>query len=132
MEEARVSFNVRFNLNGYDSQLTIRDDQDWLKCLQAGQQAIRQIAGIGAKPDRRWESVKNGGNGGRPAQPEKRVCPVCGKDDELRLISFTNDGKQISKLKCQRCNKWLPTKLQPSEEELQAQAAKDSAELWPR
>jgi hypothetical protein len=129
MEEARYSFNVRFNLNGYDSQFTMRSDETWLKCLQEGQQALRQLAGIGAKPDRRWESVKNGDNGHQPAQPVKRECPMCHKDDQIQLITFTRDGGQISKLKCIRCNKWLPGKMQPDEAEVEKLLA-SQANLW--
>jgi hypothetical protein len=135
MEEARYSFNVRFNLNGFDSQVTVRADEGWLQCLKELTEILRHLEGLGAKPDRRWEAVKNGNNGAvQPALvPVARVCPVCGKDDDLRLISFANGGKQISKLKCQRCNKWLPSKMQPGEDELKELLAKQAAadqKLW--
>lgn len=133
MEEAKNSFNIRFNLKGFDCQFTLRDDVSWLNCLKDVPRLIEHLDYLGAKPDRRWESVKGGGNGQKPEQPtepRERVCPVCGKADQLELISFYRGDKQLRKLKCQRCGKWLPGKLQPSDEELDKQAAKDASELW--
>lgn len=122
MEEAKFSFNVRFNLYGYDSQVTIRSDQEWLECVYKGQQLLKHLAGIGAKPDRRWEAIKNGGNGpeqGKLEPVEKDAngtpfCPICKNAAHVELIGFDKGGKHMERYKCQGCNRWLPRQLQPA------------------
>lgn len=140
MEEAKYSFNVKFNIEGFDCQLTVRSDTTGNECIDLGTRAITVLKVKGAIPDRRWEAVKNGNNQpkeGNSAKsdarwsppdlnaspttqdeqyvhPQPRVCPICHQDDELDLIP-TRYGRRF---KCQRCDKWLPKALQPSEQEL--------------
>jgi hypothetical protein len=107
MQEALHSFNVKFKMQGFECQLTVRDEEQGTgKIVTAGQSVVRMLAGlVGVTP--------SNGNGkpqlpGMPEQvPLKLVCPVCGKDDELEAIILKN-GKRV--FKCQRCQKWLPDK----------------------
>lgn len=111
MEEAKFSINIKYRQQGYECQLTMRADTGTAsEQLILSQQALNWLAGHGAEPT-------NGRNGKAAASPEhsksqaedkKRVCPVCGKDDELELIKFEKDGKPRQAYKCQRCKKWLP------------------------
>ena len=133
MEEAKFSFNVKFNLNGFDSQLTVRTDTTGTECIELATRAITVLTLKGAVPDRRWEAVKNGNNQpkvkagavsgawvapdrnqGAEPKPEPRLCPICHEADKLNLIT-TRYGRRF---KCQRCDKWLPRALQPTDEEL--------------
>jgi hypothetical protein len=68
------------------------------------------------------------GNGHAPEKPKlqlqpvpvkpKRVCQVCQKDDRLELIVFSKNGQEFRKYKCKRCDKWLPSSMQPTPEEI--------------
>ena len=94
MEEAKYSLNIRFNIKGYDSQFTARDDESGVKLLKMVPQVLQELEKLGAVPERRWEEARNGnGNGhhsnGKPAQngavvlkapapePEPKPAPEC-------------------------------------------------------
>lgn len=49
----------------------------------------------------------------RPATPIKPVCPDCGSDATVHLVSFKHreTGQTMSRFKCQDCNKWLGKKV---------------------
>ena len=126
MEEAKFSFNVKFNLEGFDCQITVRADTTGTECIDLGTKAIHVLSAKGAIPDRRWEAIKNNYNSPKAAvmpkpkpeaEPEpadkeeaELVCPECGLDDMLELIQWREKGtgNQREAYKCQRCNKWLP------------------------
>lgn len=130
MEEARFSYNVRFSLDGFDSQVTIRSDSSWKECLEEASQFLWALKSRGAVPERRWENHRGAAKPEKKEkQPERRLCPVCHQDDQLELIAFQKNGHALSKYKCQRCSKWLPDRLQPSKEELEQQAQED-LKLW--
>lgn len=135
MEEAKFSTNIKYRYQGYDCQFTMRADQgSAAELLDQAFKAVTWLKDHGAVP--------GNGNGYQVKKepeksvPEKRLCPVCHKDDSLRLIQFTPKGssRQISKMKCERCNKWLPGEVQPSQEEARelvaAQATRDIEQLW--
>jgi hypothetical protein len=114
MQEAMHSFNIKFKMQGFECQLTIRDDERGTGLIvSSAQAAIRMLAGLqGVTP-----SNGNGRSSAGPepaasprAAPVEPVCPTCGKSDELELIPFEKDGKPRQAWKCQRCKKWLPDK----------------------
>lgn len=134
MEEAKFSTNIKYRYQGFECQFTMRADQGSpAELLDLAFKAVTWLKDHGAVP--------GNGNGSYKKEPEKsvpekRLCPVCHKDDSLRLIQFTPKGssKSIAKFKCERCNKWLPNGIgTPSEEEipaiLAAQAQQDK-KLW--
>ena len=79
MEEARISFNVRFNFKGYDSQVTLRSDEDVEGLLEELMAALDSLGELGATPARRWEEARN--NNSKPVAPAqpKPVAPVNSK-----------------------------------------------------
>ncbi len=78
MQEAKFSLNIRFNIRGYDTQLTLRDDESGNKLLSLLPQVLKNLENLGATPERRWET--NGKNGkqeaGQELQPEPIECPL--------------------------------------------------------
>ena len=114
MQEARYSFNTKFRYHGFESQFTIREEEGVAAVtIDAGMKAIAWLSDHGAMP-----TNGNGHQNGAPSKvedqlwdklklPDKPVCPVCGKGDELELVKFERDGKPRSAYKCQRCKKWL-------------------------
>lgn len=113
MEEAKFSFNVKFNLDGFDCQLTVRSDTTSTECIDLGTRAINVLKHHGAVPDRRWEAIKNGENktlpGVEPIFPDDvPVCTECGKSDDMELVKWVDKGtgKKRAEWKCQRCLKW--------------------------
>jgi len=63
MEEAKYSFNIRFNLSGYDCQFTVRSDEDpGIATLAKAPTIIAELEKLGAVGERRWEKVRNGEN----------------------------------------------------------------------
>lgn len=71
MEEAKFSFNVRFNLKGFDCQYTVRSDENGIAILRAATTVIEQLEGIGATGERRWEATRNGSKEiSAPPQPK--------------------------------------------------------------
>jgi len=123
MQEAKFSFNFKFNLDGFDCQLTLRSDASGTECIDMATRAIIALSTRGAIPinGRGKEEVKANAAFGHWVAPPlnaepplQRLCPVCHKSDELQLIS-TKYGRRF---KCLRCDKWLPKSLQPDAHEL--------------
>ena len=121
MQEAKFSLNVRFNFKGYDSQFTMRDDENGAPLLDKFVQVIDRLEKMGALPERRWEGVKNGNGNGHavaaaaaPATPAPKpdpkpatpVCRSCGSDFSMELVEFVKDGVEKKAWKCQDCKKW--------------------------
>ena len=132
MQEAKFSLNVRFNFKGYDSQFTMRDDENGAPLLDKFAQVITRLEKMGALPERRWEGVKNGNGNGNghavaaaaaTATPAPKVepkaelpkgwkgetrplCRSCGSDFDMELVEFVKDGKDRKEWKCQACKKW--------------------------
>ena len=123
MQEAKISFNVKFRLQGFECQLTLREDEGGTgPAITKAQAAVRILAGlVGVTP--------TNGNGHAAAAPGPSaspraaavlepniftppapVGPVCGQADDLELVSFERDGKPRKAWKCHRCEKWLPDK----------------------
>lgn len=113
MEEAKVSFNVKFRLQGFECQLTLRGDEEGSgPAITRAQSTVRILASlVGVTPT-------NGNSkpvtsplvlpvSSPPEQPVKPVCLTCGLADQLELVSFQRGGKPHQAFKCQRCNKWL-------------------------
>ena len=119
MQEAKFSLNVRFNFKGYDSQFTMRDDENGAPLLDKFVQVIDRLEKMGALPERRWEAAKNG-NGhaavaaAAPATPAPKVepkpltpvCRSCNSSEGMELVEFTKDGVDKKAWKCQDCKKW--------------------------
>lgn len=119
MDDAKFSLNLKFNWRGWDSQITLRADEDCNELIAQGAKVISKLESLGAKGERRWENVRNGGNGNNgkeqpPAANQGRldeqdhfpVCRFCGKPDTMELIKFDRNGNEKSAWKCQTCNKW--------------------------
>jgi len=121
MQEAKFSLNVRFNFKGYDSQFTMRDDENGAPLLDKFVQVIDRLEKMGALPERRWEGVKNGNGNGHavaaaaaPATPAPKpdpkpatpVCQSCHSSAGMELVEFTKDGVAKKAWKCQDCKKW--------------------------
>ena len=129
MQEAKFSLNVRFNFKGYDSQFTMRDDENGAVLLEKFTLAIDKLEKMGALPERRWEAAKNGnGNGNGHAvaaaaapatpapavtkvpykwqPPETPICRSCNSSEGMELVEFTKDGVDTKAWKCQDCKKW--------------------------
>ena len=138
MEEAKFSTNIKYRYQGFECQFTMRADQgSAAELLDLAHKAVTWLSAHGAVP--------GNGNGSYKKEPEKavqekRLCPVCHQDDQLRLIEFTPKGSQksMAKFKCERCNKWLPNGIgTPTSEELEAyrvarqkQVDQDIKDLW--
>jgi hypothetical protein len=131
MQEAKFSLNIRFNFKGYDSQFTMRDDENGAPLLDKFVQVITKLEGMGALPERRWEAAKNGNGNGNghaaaaavvpaaPATPAPKpefppgwkgetppVCRTCESSDNMELVKFVKDGVEKKAWKCQDCKKW--------------------------
>jgi len=138
MEEARLSFNVKFQVSGLEAQFTCRAGEgealgSFRNTIIA---AVQMVQGLGVTPR------ASAGPGPVAAvketpesiRPEGKLCPTCHQADSLRLINFTPKGSTLSmwKFKCERCNKWL--NHTPSEAEITAfhvQSQELIKELWP-
>lgn len=103
MNEARFSINTKFNVEGFDSQLTIRGDESLIALLKLHNEALRTLINQGAVPEQRRENTKKPTT---PAEPKIPTCRHCGQSDAIELIEFTKNGKPRAEWKCQRCNKW--------------------------
>lgn len=121
MEEAKHSFNLKFRMQGFECQLTVRDDEEGTgKIVGQAQAVVRMLAGlVGVTPTNGNGHAAAPGAAHPPAppapplfqeEPPAPVCPTCGQADELELIPFTKDGKPRQAWKCHRCEKWLPSK----------------------
>ena len=127
MQEAKISFNVKFRMQGFECQLTLREDEGGTgPAITRAQAAVKILAGLaGVTP--------TNGNGHAAAapvppasprsavlprppasvfneEPAQVVCPICGQADELELVPFVKNGKPRQAYKCHRCEKWLPDK----------------------
>lgn len=101
MQEAKYSLNLKFNFKGFDTQLTLRDDENCQALFTKLEQVITILGKSGATPERRWENAKNG-------REQKPTCPQCSLSDQVQLITWERNGKEHKAHKCQRCQKWLP------------------------
>lgn len=104
MQEAIHSFNIKFRMQGFECQFTVRDDNEkgTGQIVAQGQAVVRMLAGLtGVSP------TNGNGKSAAAGLPVEPVCPTCGKSDQLELITLKN-GKEV--YKCQRCQKWLPDK----------------------
>lgn len=112
MEEAKHSFNLKFRLQGFECQLTIRDEEEGTGPIVAKAQAtVRMLSGLAGVE-------RTNGNGHAAAAPSSahppllggppvpRPCQFCGEDSELELVHFEKDGKPRTAWKCQACGKW--------------------------
>jgi hypothetical protein len=131
MQEAKFSLNIRFNFKGYDSQFTMRDDENGAPLLDKFVQVIDRLEKMGALPERRWEAAKNGNGTGpavvAPAAPAPKVeppkvatpapkpehepgtpplCRHCDSNAHIEFVEFVKDGKKRQEWKCQECGKW--------------------------
>lgn len=127
MQEAKFSLNIRFNFKGYDSQFTMRDDENGAPLLDKFVQVIDRLEKMGALPERRWEAAKNGNGNGNghavaaaaaPATPAPKpelkglgcttppICRSCNSSAGMELVEFTKDGVEKKAWKCQDCKKW--------------------------
>jgi hypothetical protein len=133
MQEAKFSLNIRFNFKGYDSQFTMRDDENGAPLLDKFVQVIDRLEKMGALPERRWEAAKNGNGNGNghavaaaaaPATPAPKpeppkaefpkgwkgettpTCRSCNSSESMELVEFTKDGVDKKAWKCQDCKKW--------------------------
>lgn len=77
MNEAKYSFNIRFNFSGYDCQFTVRSDDDpGVLTLQKVPTIISELEKLGAVGERRWEAVKNGNPAPKtPPPPNSKTAP---------------------------------------------------------
>ena len=79
MQEAKYSFNIRFNLSGYDCQFTVRsEDEPGIDTLKKVPSILAELEKLGACGERRWEKVKNGNGNGH--DKEEKAQPK-GKSD---------------------------------------------------
>lgn len=114
MEQARFSFNIKFNMAGFDCQFTLRNDEDGEALFSEGMDVLGALAGQGAIPQSRNNGKATPAPNPAPApKPEssqgaERVCPECGQSDMLELIEWDREGRHHKAWKCQRCVKWLP------------------------
>ena len=78
MNEARFSITTKFDIGGFDSLLTIRDDDSLIALLKLNEEAIKGLQGQGAIPGRRWENNKASGtkNASRSDNHGAPECPV--------------------------------------------------------
>jgi predicted glycosyltransferase len=51
MQEAKYSVNVKFNLQGFDTQLTLREDEKLDELLKKFRVAIDYLEKVGATPE---------------------------------------------------------------------------------
>lgn len=81
MQEAKYSFNIKFNLGGYDCQFTVRsEDEPGITTLQKAPAILAELDKMGAVGERRWEKVRNGDNGAK----EQQAKPQPKSDDDTR------------------------------------------------
>jgi len=103
MNEARFSANVRFSFKGFETQFTMRDDENCNELLSKFTTVLNHLEKLGATPQ-----VKNGtsktSSGAADLTPS--ACKECGRSDNMELISFEKDGKAKKAWKCQTCQKW--------------------------
>ncbi len=147
MEEARLSFNVKFQVSGLDAQFTCRagDGEALGSFRNTIIAAVQMVQSLGvprsaapAVPVARVPiapaAVPLEKKAPESIRPEGTLCQTCHQSDSLRLIEFIPKGstRSMFKYKCERCNKWLS--YTPSDEEIAAYREKSAElirELWP-
>ena len=129
MEEAKHSLNFKFMFRGYESQLTLRSDEDGRELIDRFTVALDYLASKGASPTPSRNGY-NGGNGkaatgadlaviAKPPEPEPvpepqprlddttaPICRKCKSPEHMELIDFFKDGKNRHEWKCQVCEAW--------------------------
>ncbi len=116
MNKARYSFTIKFRLQGFECQMTLREDEPGKggELVDKAAQTIDYLVVRGAQT--------TGGNcpttDPSAAQTPKDAngtpfCPVCHKADLVELIEFEKNGAHLKRYKCSGCNRWLPSQLQP-------------------
>ena len=112
MLEARESLNVRFTLDGFDCQYTVRTDQEHELLLNTFKERLALLADLGAAPTGRQPSNSNPGGrpppdiNGKPAPAEAPDCRTCGDSSHMELLTWNANGQQRSAWKCQHCGTW--------------------------
>lgn len=112
MDEARESLNVRFLLDGFDSQYTIRTDQDHELLLNTFKERLALLRDIGAVPTGRQPNNASPHSGplpdinGQPTPTEPPDCKTCGDSSHMELLTFRRNGQERSAWKCQECGNW--------------------------
>jgi len=81
MQEAKYSFNIRFNLSGYDCQFTVRsEDEPGIDTLKKVPSILAELEKLGACGERRWEKVKNGNGNGHDKEEKASPNPKSDND----------------------------------------------------
>ena len=104
MQEAPVSFNVKFIHKGFECQLTVRGEQEEAVTKRASW-ALSYIEHLGAEPVRITIPAKNG-NGKDEAKTY--LCPACKVEGQPVTATSKKNGKAFHSLKCPQCNEFLP------------------------
>jgi len=109
MNEAKYSINIKLNLEGYDSRITMRSDDDFNALFS------NALSLIQALPKSNHNGNGNGNGKAKSSPPaaqsngEPKTCPSCGSIGGPMLIKWTdkNTGEPRSAWKCQDCQTWL-------------------------
>jgi len=72
MQEAKFSINIKYNWRGYDSQITLRSDDDCNELIKQSYQVIAELEKLGVTGQRRWEAAKNGSGKETQALPKPK------------------------------------------------------------
>lgn len=106
--EAPVSFNVKFFLEGFEAQLTLRSGQP-VEALAQVQQAIKLLRQMKAEPRL---VVATGGNGQAKvkvnAEAQVVLCPACKLQASPVSGVSQKNGKAYSSQKCPQCGEFVP------------------------
>ncbi len=114
MNEAPASANVKFVLNGFECQFTIRGE-DQSAVFARFVDSVGRLQDCGAVPSFTIKAKGNGnGNGQKPpaAQGSKyynvplAVCPVCQSIGDV-VSGEKEDGTVWTSQKCPQCDEWL-------------------------
>lgn len=103
MNEALKSVSIKFQVEGFECQITYRTGSPVgdLPGLLPG--IIESLKAIGAIPPVH-DSTNNNHCGSAELTPPN--CEGCKRSDEMELVNFTLGGKPHRAWKCQRCQKW--------------------------
>ncbi len=100
MQEAKYSINIKINFAGYDTQVTMRSDDNLRDLVGQLQTLVHLLPSIGAQP-------RNGnGRANGQACHDKPTCQECEHNDNMELVKFERGGKPREAWKCQTCDKW--------------------------
>jgi hypothetical protein len=134
VNEAKFSFNFKFQVEGFESQLTVRAGEEQTIPQFRGSivSALMLVKDLqkSVGPEERHQVKEKPESGVKCSASHERCCSVCGKSDALRLINFTPKNTTVSiwKYKCERCNKWVNGYV-PTEAEITAHLAPRTSEL---